>query len=239
MAIAQRAGHLGDRSLKHEVYAAIVARIHRGELRPGDRVSEADVADRLGISRAPVREALSQLAYEGLIVRKPRSGSFIAELSRSDLEDIREARLLLECHAARRACLRITSDDAAELRNLIMAMAATAADPGSDHWTATASLNAQFHQTVARIAGNRVLERLWRGLDPLGWLLAPANEPNQMHSPLALVARHEMLLDALLSGDPDRAEAAFATHITHAAHRTAGLVPHGVAPGRALSKDCA
>jgi DNA-binding GntR family transcriptional regulator len=184
-----------------------------------------------------VREALSQLAHEGLIVRKPRSGSFIAELSQSDLEDIREARLLLECHAARRACLRITSDDAAELRALISAMAATAADP--DHWTATASLNAQFHQTVARIAGNRVLERLWRGLDPLAWLLAPATEPNWEHSPLDLVARHELLLKALLLGDPDRAEAAFAAHIRNAAQRTAGLVPDGVSQDHALSENCA
>lgn len=239
MVVAQRAGQLGDRSLKHDVYAAIVARIHRGELRPGDRVSEADVADRLGISRAPVREAMSQLAHEGLIVRKPRSGSFIAELSQTDLEDIREARLLLECHAARRACLRITSEDAAELRALITAMATTAADPDPDRWTATASLNAQFHQTVTRIAGNRVLERLWRGLDPLAWLLAPASEPNWDHSPLDLVARHEMLLKALLSGDPDRAEAAFAAHIKNAAQRTAGLVPEGVPPAQALIEDCA
>lgn len=237
MVVAQRSGHLGDRSLKHDVYAAIVARIHRGELRPGDRVSEAEVANRLGISRAPVREAMSQLAHEGLIVRKPRSGSFIAQLTQMDLEDIREARLLIECHAARRACRRITAEDAAELRGLIAAMAQSAAD--RDHWTATASLNAQFHQTVARIAGNRVLERLWRGLDPLAWLLAPATEPNQEHSPLGLVARHELLLDALLSGDPDRAEAAFATHIMLAAQRTAGLASDGVPRESTLNEDCA
>jgi DNA-binding GntR family transcriptional regulator len=233
MVVAPRVGPLGDRSLKHDVYAAIVARIHRGELRPGDRVSEADVAARLGISRAPVREALSLLAYEGLIVRKPRSGNFIAELTQQDIEDIREARVLLEGHAARRACLRITGEDAAELRALIAAMATAAVDPvDPDHWTTAASLNAQFHLTVARIAGNRVLERLWRVLDPLAWLLAPATRTNWEHSPNDLVARHELLLNALLEGDPDKAQAAFAAHIMDASRLTTGISADGSPPAQ-------
>jgi DNA-binding GntR family transcriptional regulator len=212
---------LGDRSLKLEVYAAIVAQIHRGELRPGDRVGEADVASRLGISRAPVREAFSQLAHEGLIVRKPRSGNFIARLSQKDLEDIRDARILIECHAARRACTRITAADADELRGLIAAMGETAAV--HEQWTDAASLNARFHETVARIADNRILERLWRSLDPLAWLLAPAALPNQTHSPSSLVAEHERLLAALLAGVPDYAAAAFEEHILGASQRTARL----------------
>jgi DNA-binding GntR family transcriptional regulator len=212
---------VGDRSLKLDVYASIVAQIHRGELRPGDRVSEADVAARLGISRAPVREAFAQLVHEGLIVRKPRSGSFITRLSQKDLEDIRDARILIECHAARRASTRITADDADELRALIATMAETAAR--AHQWTEAASLNARFHQTVARIADNRILERLWRSLDPLAWLLAPAALPHIAHDATELVTRHELLLEALLSGDPARAAMAFKAHILDAAQRTAGL----------------
>jgi DNA-binding GntR family transcriptional regulator len=222
MVVAERPRLLGDRSLKLEVYAAIVAQIHRGELRPGERVSEADVATRLGISRAPVREAFAQLAYEGLIVHKPRSGNFVARLTQKDLDDIRDARILIECHAARRACRRITAADAEELRGLIAAMGQTVA---VDHqWADAASLNARFHETVARIADNRILERLWRSLDPLAWLLAPAALPHQPHSPADLVAQHEHLLAALLAGDPDAAADAFKAHILGAAERTAGLL---------------
>jgi DNA-binding GntR family transcriptional regulator len=221
MHIAAPSGLLGDRSLKLDVYASIVGRIHRGELRPGDRVSESDVAARLGISRAPVREAFSQLAHEGLVIRKPRSGNFIARLTQKDLEDIRDTRVLIECHAARRACTRITADDAAELRGLVAAMAEIAVS--SEHWTEAASLNARFHQTVARIANNHILERLWRSLDPLAWLLAPAALPNRQHRPRELVTRHEALLEALLTGDPDHAAAAFKAHIVDAAQRTTGL----------------
>lgn len=223
MRIAAPPGLLGDRSLKLDVYASIVEQIHRGELRPGDRVSESDVAARLGISRAPVREAFTQLAHEGLIIRKPRSGNFIAKLSQKDLEDIRDARVLIECHAARRACARINAADAAELRGLIAAMAEIAAS--RQHWTDAASLNARFHQTVARIADNHILERLWRSLDPLAWLLAPAALPNCEHRPRELVTRHEALLEALLTGDPEHAAAAFEAHILDAAQRTAGLPP--------------
>jgi DNA-binding GntR family transcriptional regulator len=215
---------IGDRSLKREVYALIVALIHHGELRPGDRISEADVAARLGISRAPVREAFAELVHEGLIVRKPRFGSFVAQLTSKDLDDIADARVMIECHAARRACLRVTAADADELHGLIAAMAETAAD--ERRWTEVASLNARFHQTVARIADNPILERLWRTLDPLAWLLAPAVRPHKPHDPADLVARHERLLEALLSGNPDQASAAFEEHIRGAAHR-APLPPLG------------
>lgn len=211
---------LGDRSLKNDVYAAIVAQIHRGDLRPGDRISEAEIAARLGISRAPVREAFAQLGHEGLIVRKPRSGNFVAKLSQKDLEDIRDARVLLECHAASRACARMTPEGADTLRGVIAAMEAAARER---RWTETASLNARFHQVVIRLADSAILERLWRALDPLAWLLATAALPKRDHIPEGLVVRHQVLVDALLSGDPDRAAEAFREHVTAAARRTAGL----------------
>ena len=205
---------VGDRSLKHEVYAAIVALIHRGELRPGDRISEADIAARLGISRAPVREGFSQLTHEGLIVRKPRSASFVAQLSPKDLDDIVDTRILIEGHAARRACTRITATDVAELRDLIAAMAESADD--DDLWTETALLNARFHQTVIRIADNEILVKIWQTLHPLLWLLAPAVVPRKRHNRASLVTRHQALLAALQDGDPDRAEAAFREHVHEA-----------------------
>lgn len=205
-----RSEDVGDRSLHNVVYAAIVDRIHRGELEPGDRLNEADIADRLGISRGPVRDAISRLAHEGLVVRKPRSGSFVAKLSTKDLEEIHDARQLLEGYAARHACLRMTPEDAAELRGLIAAMAEAARN---EHWTEGASLNARFHQTVVRSAKNTILLRFWTVLDPLAWLLAPAVTPYKVAEPEDLVTRHQALLDALLSGDPDAAEEAFRRHI--------------------------
>src|SRR3712207_334069 len=70
-----------DRSLQHDVYAVIVDWIHHGKLRPGDRISEAAIARHLGISRGPVREAMTRLDNEGLVIRRPRRGAVVAELS--------------------------------------------------------------------------------------------------------------------------------------------------------------
>lgn len=169
---------VSDRSLKLDVSALIVAWIHRGDLRPGVRVSEADVAARLGISRTSGREAVSHLAHEGLIIRKPRSGSVSAQRAQKHLEDIRDARILIERRAAGRACPRITAADTEALRGIIATMAETAV---------------QDHQTVSRIADNRFRGRLWRSLDPLAWLRSPAVLPYKPHASAELVKRHEIV----------------------------------------------
>jgi DNA-binding GntR family transcriptional regulator len=86
-------------------------------------------------------------------------------------------------------------------------------------WTETATLNARFHQTVVRIADNRLLHKFWQSLHPLGWLLAPTISPHKPHDPDDLRARHQALLDALQAGDPDQAEAAFHQHVLQTAHQ--------------------
>ncbi len=202
-----------DRSLHHDVYAVIVDWIHQGKLRPGDRVSEAAIARYLGVSRGPVRDAISRLDYEGLVIRRPRRGALVAEFTAKDLEDIISARQLIEGHAARAACRRLTRPDLAELEALIEAMR-TAAEAG--RWTETALLNSRFHQTVVRISGNKMLGKMWQTLHPLAWLLASAASPNQPHDPQSLVARHRSLLAVLQSGNPDRAEEAFRRHVLDA-----------------------
>ena len=110
--------------------------------------------------------------------------------------------------------------DAAELHALIDEMAEAAR---TSDWIEAASLNARFHQTVVRLADNNILERLWRTLDPLAWLLAPAAIPERQHVPDGLVSRHAALVEALLSGDGDRAASAFRDHIMAGAQMTAGV----------------
>jgi DNA-binding GntR family transcriptional regulator len=208
---------LEDRSLQHDVYAVIVDWIHKGELRPGDRVNEAAIARHLGVSRGPVREAISRLDYEGLVIRRPRRGALVAEFTSKDLEEIAAVRQLVEGHAAREACQRVTPQDLAELEQLVVAMK-TAAESGQ--WTETALLNGRFHQTVLRISGNKILCKMWQTLHPLVWLLAPAvASAHEPHDAESIEVRHQMLCDALRAGDPDRAEAAFRQHVLQATRR--------------------
>jgi DNA-binding GntR family transcriptional regulator len=207
----------GDRSLHHDVYAVIIEWIHQGKLRPGERVSEAAIARHLGISRGPVREAISRLDYEGLVIRRPRRGAIVSEFSVKDLEEIASVRQLIEGHAARAACQLLTPQDMKELDGLVASMKA-AAEAG--RWTETAVLNGRFHQIVVRIADNKILSKMWQTLHPLAWLLAPVASAHKPHDPESILARHQLLLEVLRAGDPDRAEEAFRHHVVQSAQLT-------------------
>lgn len=199
-----------DRALHHDVYSVVIDWIHAGTLRPGDRVSEAAIARQLGISRGPVREAISRLDHEGLVVRRPRRGAVVASLTIKDLEDISTVRQLIEGQAARTACQLISPEDIETLEALIASMESHA---NEGQWTETVLLNGQFHETVVRISSNRILEKMWKSLNPLAWLLAPAASPNKAHDVTSIVVRHRQLLDDLRNGDPDRADQAFRQHV--------------------------
>ena len=204
---------LGDRSLKNDVCAEIVRMLHDGELRPGDRISEADIAARLGISRSPVREAFVQLAHEGVIVQKPRSGNFISSRSDQELVDLQETRVLIETYSARVVCAEFSAESADRLARIITDMANV---EGTPNWLEGSRLNASFHQSVVELTGNSSLIRLWKSLDPLTWLLAPWSIPPGSRAQNDLVSRHQALFDALDSRDPDRAASEFSDHVLRA-----------------------
>jgi DNA-binding GntR family transcriptional regulator len=200
-----------DRSLHNDVYGLIVEAIHCGDLKPGDRITEGELAGRLGISRSPVREAFARLIHDGLVVQRPRRGTFVAKLERNDIEDIQEVRALVEGHAARRAAAKITPSDGAALRELVTIMVDAAM--GTD-WIQVVRLNARFHETVVRLTGNTALLRIWSVLDPLAWLIPTTVPVGHQHNPQDLFDRHTALIAALESGDPQRAEDAFRAHIS-------------------------
>jgi DNA-binding GntR family transcriptional regulator len=212
---APETGFVQDRSLHNDVYGLIVDAIHRGELKPGDRITESEFAGRLGISRSPVREAFARLIHDGLVVQTPRRGTFVAKLEREDIADIQDVRALLEGHAARLVAARITPGDIAELRAFVQTMVTAAS--GAD-WIRVVGLNARFHEHVVRLTGNKVLLRAWAMLDPLAWLIPTTVPVGHRHNPQDLLSRHTALIDALASGDPQCAEEAFRAHINPGAH---------------------
>lgn len=201
---------VGDRSLATIVYADILQMIHLRELKPGDWVTETMFANRLGVSRSPVREAFAQLVNQGLLVRVPRRGSHIAVLEKEHIASLRDCRQLIEGFAARTLARQITASDVEALETLIdqMVVSAQARD-----WIRTVYLNSQFHETVVGASGNMILHRMWASVDPLAWLVAATKEPGHQHDPRDLEVRHRQLLSALESRDPDTAEDAFRRHV--------------------------
>ena len=200
-----------EATLSHRVERHILDQIRQGALGPGDRLQEGPIARALGVSFTPVREAIKRLVHDGVVVHRPRRGHFLAEMGPDEIEQIYTFRAMLEGLAAARAAARISPEELRQLESLIEegARAARDGDP-----LRNAECNARFHALVLAAAHYPLLERAWRLLTPLRWLLAPAAVPAVSAPQIAdWVARHRALVDALRSGDATTAEAAARAHI--------------------------
>ncbi|MFB8188999.1 GntR family transcriptional regulator [Microbacterium sp. NPDC055988] len=207
---------VSDQNIAEQVTDELRAAIHSGELAPGERLVERKLADRLGVSHIPVREALTRLAEERLITREPRRGARVAQLSAQDLEEISSLRIVLEQFMAIRVQERWNEESAARLGAIIQAMSDAA--PGDiDEVLRQDRL---FHETLADLAEHRFLDELsgqLRGritgfLHAANAALDPAEQEEHVHS-------HQQIVDAIASGDPERAQAVIAEHVTRAVRR--------------------
>jgi DNA-binding GntR family transcriptional regulator len=150
---------LSSRALYEEVAEHLRQRIFNRELAPGDWIDEVRIAEALGISRTPLREALKVLAAEGLVTMKLRRGAYVSEASAQDLADVYHLLALLEADAAAATAERATDAQLAELKTLhteLEAAGQTGAT-GREHFFA---LNERFHLRVLEIAGNRWRQQL-------------------------------------------------------------------------------
>lgn len=187
--------------------------IRSGRYKPGERVRETEVADWLGVSRTPVREALRRLESEGLVSFESWRGVVVADLDRQQIGELYAMREILEGAAARLAARHI--DDAGlDLLDLLLARADEAAgDP-----EALAGINRRFHETIYGAAHNRylnqTLEQLRNSLALLrGTTFAVPGRPE------TAAAEHRAILSGIRARDPDTAETAARAHIA-AAQRT-------------------
>jgi DNA-binding GntR family transcriptional regulator len=208
---------LSDRSLADGVADRIRGAIQDGTYAPGIRLVERRIAQQLGVSHIPVREAIARLSDEGIVERLPRRGARVAQLSPRALEEISSLRIVLEQLVARRAQERLTSRDADGLRAIAdrMAEAADARDV-----EALIDLDQRFHQRLWALADHSLLNEVTAQLR--GRILAFLRAATRSLSPQELRAHaesHLTLVDAIASGDPVRAERAMEAHIELAANR--------------------
>src|SRR4051794_34794287 len=101
------------RSLQQQIHDQLLGRILRGELEPGERISPPEVAAALGVSITPVRDAVNQMAAEGLVTVTPRRGTVVSPVSIRDIEGLYEIRLMIEPEAAELAASRATAGEIA------------------------------------------------------------------------------------------------------------------------------
>jgi DNA-binding GntR family transcriptional regulator len=192
-------------------YGVIRAGILSGEFARGQRLREEELAERVGVSRTPVREALRRLDAEGLIDFTPNRGARVTAWSERELEDLYEARALLEGYGARLAATRITPEELDHLAQVAdkMAMLAEADPTPADELT---TLNGDFHRGIVLASRNSHLDSLVRGLMdvPLIYRTFQRYSPERMR---ASQFHHNELVDALRAGDGEWAESVMRAHI--------------------------
>ena len=218
---------LGSRPSPFEPEPQRVARVLRdqivvGERAPGSRLVERDLADELGVSRVPVREALRLLVAEGLVTPRPRTWAVVRTFTDDDVDDLLDVRAALEGLAARRAA---EHRDSARLQALDDALAAE--DDAADRGDAAAARRAaaDFHEALLAAAGNTVLDEMTAvTASRARWLLG-------QHEDLAQMAgEHRLLLDAIRAGDVEGAARTVAAHLRTSRSAVASLRQAGDTP---------
>ena len=195
--------------LKDDAYEAIRAALTNLTLPPGGSISENWLVSQLGISKTPIRHALTRLEQEGLVHTIPFKGTFVADTRDTDAKDLLELRIVLERLAARRVASQAAESDLDHLRKL--ASEGATAEAAGEHKDALLRIG-DFHVELVRLSGNPWLVRTYDALGgPLDRLRTISGASKE--SIVASTAEHLAIVDALAAGDGDRAAELLAEHI--------------------------
>ena len=201
-----------DSSQGHDAYTRLPAEIRQGRFIPRDRLTETELAQRLGTSRTPVREAIRLLQSDGLVTHTPRIGAVVRELDYAEITELYEMRAVLEGTAARFAARAAYPSEIDEMEALNAEMAAAMGDVER-----LCQANWQFHDILRRAARNRFLLHAVEVVQKTLLILGPSTMEEGSRAEVA-VAEHAQLIEALRARDEAAAEARMRAHVD-AAHR--------------------
>lgn len=191
--------------LRDRVRDEVRQRIIDGRYPPGTRIIERELAEELQVSRIPIREAFRTLESEGFVEVVPRRGVIVGRLSERDVEQLFDVREALEVLACRRAAEAVTKAELRRMRQLLD-RCRKAIDAGNQ--AEVGRLNSGFHDQLIALARNDLLAGLLEPLQGrLHWLFRQNDDPE------TLLREHVELLDAIGSGDPDRAAEQALNHV--------------------------
>ena len=196
------------------VYDAILGAILHGDLKAGEKLSETGLAERLGVSRTPVREALRALDAEGFVRLSPNSRFEITSFSRQDAMEVLQIRRLLEGKASRLAAQRGTPEDCCRLQETLDAAWACVEGHAEEVDFRFMQADIAFHRTIFEIAGNNRMLRVSSALgDRLARLYVSRSSDMQMYE--ICLQQHRNIMEAIQAHDDIRAEAYARRHIEY------------------------
>ncbi|MFF4344626.1 GntR family transcriptional regulator [Kitasatospora sp. NPDC001540] len=201
---------LGDahQSLADLVYVQLRERIIEGEYATGQRLVERELADGMGVSRIPVREAMQRLEREGFLTVQARRGAVVADFGPEEAEHFFAVRESLEALAASLAARHATP---AGIRGLERLLARTRKAAEAGRLRETVSLNADFHREIVELSGNPLLRDMMAPLD--GRLRRLFRLTSDLGTSLPMCTEHQQLLDAIKARDPETAAALARHHV--------------------------
>ena len=212
------------RVLRQEVLGALRTAILANEIPAGSRLLEAEVASRMGVSRAPVREAIRHLEQEGLVEFFPHRGAVIVGLPEAEIDAIYELRAIIEGRAMATLTGTVDDEGLTTLESLIKEMGEALLRKDIE---AVADVDLRFHGLIVEWSGLTLLRHIWSSLDGLVRLRSyqaldrPGKAARYFRKHAA--SSHIALVDALRGGDPERAAESARQHVLEVPAMLAGL----------------
>ncbi len=195
--------------LRDLVFITLREAILQGKLEPGERLMEIALAEQLGVSRTPIREAIRKLELEGLVTNIPRKGAMVAEITLKDLRDVLEVRRNLENLAVKLACEKATPEDIAELKQLHLNFKDTV-DKG--HLTAVTEADVKFHDKIYQITDNKRLIQILNNLREQMYRYRFEYIKDEINRGV-LIDEHAMIIEAIENKDVEKAKKYSELHI--------------------------
>jgi len=196
-------------NLRDAVIRLIEEALLMGELSPGSRIVEAELARQAGISRGPVREAIQQLVGEGVLVQYPSRGTFVVQWTPQAVGEAYTLRAVLERLAIQEAAKRATPEDIAQLQAIVDEMAVHARDGDN---RALVRLDVRFHEQLYALSGHSLLQEVLARLRRRLYALMGMDEGYMLHKD-EMARDHQRIVDALRTGDPTLAGEVISAHI--------------------------
>jgi DNA-binding GntR family transcriptional regulator len=226
-------------SLSDGVRNFLLKEMTAGRLKPGGRINEAELARKLGISRNPIREAISGLAQKGYLVSLPRRGHRMRVMTAQDIDDVFSFRICVESFAIEQALPRMTRRDLVGLRAIVDQMLKAAAQ---NDVIGVREADVALHRTICEFSGNRLTVRAHEAIDTEVQVLIACVDL-ELESLTATANAHLPIVEALESRDVARSVAAMRHHLettwagVHAIHRRAGLTSSVRDPEKELQAE--
>lgn len=195
--------------LRDVVFQTLRKAILTGDLKPGERLMEIHLAEKIGVSRTPIREAIRKLELEGLVTNIPRKGAMVAEISVKGLKDVLEVRRALDSFCAELACERITEEEKEDLKAAFEAFIDATKTKDA---TVIARADVSFHDIIIGATGNERLVALINNLaEQMYRYRFEYIKDESGHD--RLIEEHKNLMEAIISGNVDGARNAAREHI--------------------------